>query len=567
MSKQTRNKWLSISAAILMVTPIVQLHDPLEVQAVADTFTLTAINNDTISIAMNGTPQVQLPNGVIVTANSTFKATENKTYTFVGIDGLVKHQKSITMTTVPNTAKTLVVSPGELVKLNFESGDAHSGVQDMRYKIYNEGAPSTDASSETQQAFTAWESFKAQKDYTIPTVNPNTNSNWVVKAEFRDVAGNIATNVVARFVIENWAPTANINQTIRYTNKRNIDVRAVGVTKFADPHQGKIGVSSSALTTVHTLSGFPNKFTGTNVGDDRNYVYDLPFILPDVEKDHTIYFQMTKMQNTKQLVSSIVNTRVMYDKTAPTGTVVINGGEPVVPSREVRLTISTQDSLSGVDRIKIVEDGTTKERWIDNPGATIVENWNFGMNDTGRISVVVFDKAGNERTIQSQEVTFAKLNINSIELLQNRNPQVYNKDNKFEKKSAWDGTKEIMLSGSNFEFGVGYDMGVANTVDYNITGSYVVEIEKDGTTHYKSVVTNFTPRAGLIDRFESGKVNLPENMPKDANVFVNISLKAVNKANPSVVMTETTGNRLFGKIGDKNLDEAVNDAIRFNEVN
>lgn len=563
MSKQSKKKWLSITAALMMATPIIQLSQPTAVHAVADTFTLTKSGNDKIVVSLNGTPQVQLPDGNIVSTNYTFTAKRNMTYTFVGIDGAVRHQKSITMTTVPNANDVLVVAPGESVKLNFESGDAHSGVKDMRYKVYNE------ASGESSASYTAWESFKAEKPYTVPSIPVNTNSNWIVKAEFRDVAGNVASNVISRFIVENWAPSVNISQTTRYTNNRNINVRAVGLTKFADPLEAKVGTASGSFDRTYNLTTASNLFTGTNNGDDRNFIYNLPYTLPDVEKEHTLYYQMSKKQNNQTLNSPVVTTKVMYDKTAPTGTVIINNNEDFVPSREVKLTIDTSDTLSGVEKVIVREVGASASKMIEikDPSPREVRTWVFDMNETGQIEMVVTDRAGNTDVITSKIVRFAKLNINTIELTQNRNPLVYNKSNPFETKSDWDGGDEIMLSGSNFEFGVGYDMGVANTADYTVTGTYVMEVEKDGVTHYKTEATNFAPKVGMIDRFESGKVNIPENMPEGADVFVTISLRSVNKMNKAIVMNESTGKRQFGKIGEKNLDEAVNEKIRFNEVN
>lgn len=563
MSKQSKKKWLSITAALLMATPIIQLSQPTAVHAVADTFTLTKVGNDTIVVKLNGTPQVQLPDGNVVSKDTPFTASRNMTYTFVGIDGAVRHQKSITMTTVPNADNVLVVAPGESVKLNFESGDAHSGVKDMRYKVYNE------ASGESSANYTAWESFKAEKPYTVPNIPANTNSNWIVKAEFRDVAGNVASNVISRFIVENWAPSVSISDTIRYTNNRNINIRAIGKTKFADPTEAKAGTVSGTFDRTYNLATTSNLFTGINTGDDRNFIYNLPYTLPNVEKEHTLYYQMSKRQNSQTLNSPIVSTKVTYDKTAPTGSVKINDDEDFVPSREVKLTIDTSDSLSGVEKIIVREVGApaSKMREIKDPSPREVTTWIFDMNETGQIEIVVTDRAGNTDVIRSKVVRFAKLNINTIELTQNRNPLIYNKSNPFETKSDWDGANETMLSGSNFEFGVGYDMGVANTADYTVTGSYVMEIEKDGVTHYKTNAVDFVPGGGMIDRFESGKVNIPENMPKDADVFVTISLRSVNKMNNAIVMNESTGKRQFGRIGEKNLSDAVNEKIRFNEVN
>lgn len=559
MFKKESKRLLGISAAMMLILPVIPFVQPTQVQAVSDTFTLTSVGNDTINVTMNGTASVLMPDGTIVTANTPFKVKENRTYTFVGIDGEMKTQKSITMTNVPNAPALLVVAPGEKTKIKFESADPHSGIQDMRYKVYDEAA------GEASQPFTTWEPLQASKDYTIPSITANTSRTWVVKAEFRDVAGNVATNIVNRFLIENWKPNVNISQTAKFVNSTNVNVRAVGFSKYAPVSQARLGLSSTNLDKTYETNTLQNLFNGANGVDEYNYIYDLPYTIPDKEGSHTLYVEMSKKQNSQTLTSDMASTSLVYDKTAPTGTAVINNGEDTLPSRDTTLTINTADNLSGVEKIKIVEEGTGKEVTITNPPAKFVRDWTFDMDVTGRIVVIVTDKAGNESTIYSQKVTFAKLNINSVDLTQNRNPIKYNNKNPFVRKSSWNALEEQMLSGSNFEFAVGYDMGVGNTADYTITGEYIMSIEKDGKISYQTVMTPFNSSTGST--FNSGKVNIPENMPEGADVFVTANLKAVNKQKPGLVLTETTGKKLFGKIGKGNLNDVVNGAIQFNEVN
>lgn len=564
---------VGLSAFLLISTPALPFIMPTEVQAVADTFTLTKVGVDKISVTLNGTPQVQLPNGVIVTANTTFTARENKTYTFVGIDGAVKVQKAINITTVPNTVPLLMVSPTEQVHLNFESGDAHSGVKSMRYVAYDE------AKGQGSTVFTSWESFKSKKPWVVPTIPNKTSANWVVKAEFLDNAGNISSGVIGRFFIDNVAPVNTLNKTVLYTNKQDISVIANIVTKHQNPETGYVGMSNTGTFQPYVLANYPNQYTGTNVGDERNFEYVLPYKLPSHEGIHNVHFKSTKRQHNQVLTSDTVSKQVIYDKTAPTGSVVINNGEKLLDSHEVKLTIKTKDELSGVDRI-VISEGIGKDKVITNPSATEVYTWTLRSTDSTEVTVVIYDKAGNMRTVVSQSVSFAKLSIVKFELTQNRNPGVYHKDNPFQTKVwglddknepmlaglGWDGKDEPMLAGSDFDFNFHYDLGLGEPVDYTVSGSYTVNVKSaDGLYDYKQTVL-YKPDNIMTKGFTVARVVIPNDAPKDAKVFVSTNMVAEKNNNTSLTSEANFLPAYIGTVG-KTLEAEVNGLIQFNEVN
>lgn len=561
--KTKQRALLTLSAFLLISSPLVPLSPASEVQAVADTFTLTKVGNDRISVVLNGTPQVQLPNGVIVTTNTTFTVTENKTYTFVGIDGAVKVQKPIVMTTVPNTAPLLMVSPNESVFLNFESGDPHSGVKDMRYVAYDE------AVGQASKSYSTWESFKAKKAWTVPTITNQTSATWVVKAEYRDVAGNIASNVIGRFFIDNEAPLISLNKTVSYTNIRDMDVIASISSKFADPESGYLSTAQNGTYESYNLADQPNLFTGTNVGQEKNFEYTLPYQLPVAEGTYNLWFKADKRQNNILLTSQPVQKTVMYDKTPPTGTVVINDGSEVIASNQVKLNINTADNLSGVEKIRIVEEsasGTVKEQEILNPPANVVVDWNLYIDDEAQVSVIIYDKAGNSRIIESQVVTFAQLTITGFQMTNNRNPLVYYPGSPFQTKTwDWDGTNEKMLAGSTFDFRIYYDLGLGQPVDYNVTGTYTVEFKTGAVSHHKATIP-YDPADAIVNGLSAVNVEIPVDIPKGARVFVSSDLKAVRKMNVNIVSTDQFPSAFIGVI-DSSLEEAVNSTIEFNEIN
>lgn len=562
---KTSKKGLLVFSSLLLATiPMVNLLPVSEVHAVADTFTLTKVGNDQISVQLNGTPQVQLPNGTVVTSNTTFRVTENKTYTFVGIDGAVKVQKPFTMTTVPDTAPLLMVSPGENVTLNFESGDAHSGVKDMRYVAYNE------ANGQGSTPFQSWESYKTTKPWTVPSIAGQTSAMWVIKAEYRDVAGNVSTGVIGRFFIDNEAPGVSLSNTVTYTNERDVDVVANVATKYQDPYEGFLATSSAGPFQSYTLKDLTNLYKGTNTGETRNFEYALPYTLPSAEGIHSVYFKATKKQNNQILTSGTVSKQIVYDKTAPTGTVVIDDGADVVPSNEVKLTIKTADNLSGVDKIKIVEEsqeGTVKEKIITNPSATTTVDWTLYVGDTAKVSVVIYDKAGNTRVIESQTVTFAKLSITKFELTNNRNPSKYYPGNPFQVKTwDWRGEDEMMLAGSSIDFSIYYDLGLGQAVDYDVTGEYIVEVKTTDGSYYNVDKVQFVEGNSIVNGYSAEKVMIPGDAPKGAKVFISSNLLATRKTNSSIKSNATFAPAYVGTVGNTLSDE-VNTLIEFNEIN
>ncbi|WP_442638153.1 hypothetical protein [Rossellomorea marisflavi] len=562
--KSSKMGFLFLSSVLLVTTPLINLLPVSEVHAVADSFTLTKVGNDQISIQMNGTPQVQLPNGTIITGNTTFRVTENKTYTFVGIDGAVKVQKPFTMTTVPDTAPLLMVSPKENVFINFESGDAHSGVKDMRYVAYKE------ADGQGSTPFTSWESFKSRKSWTVPSIPAQTSAMWVVKAEFRDVAGNISTGVVGRFFIDNEAPIVSLNNTVTYTNVRDVDIKASISSKFKNPEEGFLSTTTTGPFESYTLGDLDNLYTGSNAGEEKRFEYELPYTLPATEGRHNVYFKATKQQHNQTLTSGLASKQIIYDKTPPTGTVVIDNGEDVVPSNEVNLTIKTADNLSGVDKIKIVEEsqeGTVKEKVINNPSATTKVNWNLYVGDTAKVSVVVYDRAGNQTVIESQTVTFAKLSITAFELTNNRNPSKYHAGNPFRVKTwDWRGEDEMMLAGSSIDFKIYYDLGLGQAVDYNVTGEYIVEVKTADGSYNNVDKVKFDDDDGIVNGFSAEKVMIPEDAPKGAKVFISSNLEATRKTNSAIKSNATFAPAYVGTVGNT-LSEEVNSLIEFNEIN
>lgn len=589
MYKRSTKTIVSLSTAFAIAFSGFQFVAPYHASAVSDTFTLTAVTNDLISVQLNGTPQVRLPNGVVTTANTNFRVGKNNTYTFVGIDGEVKTQKSLTMTSVPNQPELLIVSPGETVKLHFESDDAHSGVKDMRYRVYQEDRPGSGS------IFTSWESYKAMKNYTIPSITKDTDSYWVVEAEFRDVAGNIKSNVITRFMIENHAPDVDLSNTPDWINKNDFEsgrhsIHATGASKFGELSQIKYAVAPGSFqkwdnTIALTRPNLPQGYKETKQGDETLFTFTSePYVIPIASDGYfNAFMQVVKMSNRLSLASDTVTKRIGLDRKTPSATAMLNSGENEASSYDVNLDIKNiYDELSGVETIEIfrVKDGVeerTAYATINNPSSTEslsipFEEDGYPGGEKGLVHLYLTDVAGNRTSepVKSQEVTFAKLSVTDFILTQNRNPKLYSDGFtpvSYAGKEEF-GFNEELLSGSNFEFQVDYGLGKGNPSDYIIEGEYVAKFTKpDGTLAFST---------GKLQRssgtsFVSGKVGLDKDLPYNTIVEVEVNLTGVRKGlngQPNrPIQPATPPAYKIGFVGKKNLSDVVNEAIRFNEVN
>ena len=589
MYKRSKKAIVSLSTAFAIALTGAHIGLPYHALAVSDTFSLTAISNDLISVKLNGTPQVRLPNGVITTVNTNFRVGKNNTYTFVGIDGEVKTQKSLTMTSVPNQPQMLIVSPGELVKLYFESDDAHSGVRDMRYRIYPEDK------GVSGSTFTPWESYKAMKNYTIPSITKNTDSYWVVEAEFRDVAGNIKSNVITRFMIENRVPDVDLSNTPEWINKRDFEsgkhsIYATGASTFGELSQIKYAVSPDSFkkwdnTISLTRPNLPQGYKETKQGDETLFTFESePYVIPISSDGYfNAFMQVVKTSNRVSVTSDTVTKRIGLDRENPLATAMLNSGESDASSYDVSLDIKNiYDALSGVKTIEIfrvkdgIEEGTAYAT-INNPSSTESMNIPFEEDgypggEKGMVHLYLTDVAGNRTSepVKSQEVTFAKLSVTDFILTENRNPKLYSNGFtpvSYSGKEEF-GFNEELLSGSNFEFQVDYGLGKGNPSDYIIEGEYVAKFTKpDGTLTFST---------GKLQRssgtsFVSGKVGLDKELPYNTIVEVEVNLTGVRKGlngQPNrPIQPATPPAYKIGFVGKKNLSDVVNEAIRFNEVN
>ena len=102
--------------------------------------------------------------------------------------------------------------------------------------------------------------------------------------------------------------------------------------------------------------------------------------------------------------SAIVNDKIYYDSSAPSGLVSISNGGTYTKNNIVRIDLTATDAGSGVQYVKFSNNGRRWTGWKVNPG---IFSWNLtdpafgGIPDSGlkTLYVLLKDFAGNEFTI------------------------------------------------------------------------------------------------------------------------------------------------------------------------
>jgi len=109
------------------------------------------------------------------------------------------------------------------------------------------------------------------------------------------------------------------------------------------------------------------------------------------------YWSVDKAGN-KEIPHNIL-TGIKLDKTAPTGSIIINNNAPYTPSTSVTLTLTASDIASGVDKVRYSNDGTWDTEQWEPPTST--KTWTLTSGDgTKTVYYQVKDNVGFDSTYQ-----------------------------------------------------------------------------------------------------------------------------------------------------------------------
>lgn len=145
------------------------------------------------------------------------------------------------------------------------------------------------------------------------------------------------------------------------------------------------------LTATDDVSGVADTFYKINGGSTQKVSTDgQPKITLEGANNTVEYWSVDNANNAE---AHHALTGIKLDKTAPTGSIVINSGDATTTSRSVTLTLTSSDALSGVDKVRYSNDGV----WDTEPweASSPTKAWQLTPgNGNKTVYYEVADKAG-----------------------------------------------------------------------------------------------------------------------------------------------------------------------------
>jgi len=165
------------------------------------------------------------------------------------------------------------------------------------------------------------------------------------------------------------------------------------------------------LTATDSASGVANTFYKINNGPTKTVIADGQPIITTEGADNTLEYWSTDNANNEE--NHHLLNGIKLDKTTPTGSIIINGGAAETTSRSVTLTLTAEDSLSGVDTARYSNDGV----WDTEPWEpfTPTKSWQLTTGNGQKTAYYqVADKAGGLSIAYSDSIV---LNVTTTESL------------------------------------------------------------------------------------------------------------------------------------------------------
>jgi hypothetical protein len=243
------------------------------------------------------------------------------------------------------------VNSSTLFTLSPHDETGGSGVASTAYKIYNSSYSS------------GWQSYAAA--FTLQLAN----GEYYVAYNSTDYAGNVEATKFTVTILDNSPPTTSNN----YVDAWHTADFIVTLT------------ASDSGCGVNTIYYRINDGTVKSTATDGQ-----PTITFESATDKIEYWGIDNLGN--QAAHTIISV-IRLDKTAPTGSIVINGGADSTSSTAATLTLTVNDATSGVAQVRYSDDGTwDTEQWV---ASSATKDWTLPSGDgTKTVYFQIKDNAG-----------------------------------------------------------------------------------------------------------------------------------------------------------------------------
>lgn len=241
------------------------------------------------------------------------------------------------------------------VTLNLQASDVTSGVSHMRFS--NNGIN-----------WTTWETYTTSKPWNL-SIGEGTKT---VYAQYKDIAGLVS-------------PVYNDTITVR------LDLDPPTTTISLSGVEGNNGWFTSNVTVTLSATDDISGVEKTEYSfDNTTWVfYTAPFNITH-EGNTIIYYKSTDKTGN---VETAKTETIRIDKTAPSGSIIINNGDAYTTSLSVRLTLTATDDTSGIYQARYSNDNI----WDTEPWEefSTTKDWTLQSGDGARtVYYQIKDNAG-----------------------------------------------------------------------------------------------------------------------------------------------------------------------------
>jgi hypothetical protein len=233
----------------------------------------------------------------------------------------------------------------------------------------------------------------------------NSGSQYEVQSRATDIPGNIEDgSIIHSFTIDLDAPTTTVSPLIHgaFLNK------LITITGTASDI-GDAGIKSVQISIMQGSDGFywdGNEWSESiywlSVAGKDSWSYNSRYVEWTSDSHYTISSRAT--DDLGNLGYSAEDVTFMFDNIDPSGlSITVNNGDTFTASREVILSLSAQDTGSGLDKMAFSSDGENWGSWED---FAVTRSYTLNPNDGIKtIHFRVMDKAGNIGESVSASIT------------------------------------------------------------------------------------------------------------------------------------------------------------------
>lgn len=287
-----------------------------------------------------------------------------------------------------------------------------------------------------------WELYASTKSWRILSGS----GTRTVYVEYKDLSGNISNKFSDSInLLEDGVPpdgSISINSGSTYTKNSLVTLN--------------LNLEDNNSTSQESSMMISNDSSFTGAGWE-SFMANKAWLLPSEEGAKSVYI---KYKDAAGNTSSPYSASIIADLTAPTGSVVINGGAIFTNTNSVSLTLSAQDSGVGISDFVLSNNGSSYSTWQSYATSKL---WTLSSGDGTKYVYVEFrDKSGNISSPISDTTIMDTTPPNNFELIYPENNSDIDDINP---EFSWQGARDNISGVAKYQL---YIDGILNKD--NLTG-------------------------------------------------------------------------------------------------